>query len=60
MKSNIKLDKIDAGENYDEHPQDDDIEKIGSKVTLLFMLSSAVAENGENASGGKFRPNRGT
>ena len=35
MKSNIKLDKIDAGENYDEHPQDDDIEKIGSKVTLL-------------------------
>lgn len=53
MKSNIKLDKIDAGENYDEHPQDDDIEKIGSKVTLLFMLSSAVAENGENVSGGK-------
>lgn len=35
MKSNIKLDKTDIGENYDEHPQDDDIEKIGSKVTQL-------------------------
>ena len=35
MKSNIKLDKVDTGENYDEHPQDDDIEEIGSKVTLL-------------------------
>lgn len=35
MKNNIKLDKIDAGENYDEHPQDDDIEEIGSKVTQL-------------------------
>ena len=35
MKSNIKLDKVDTGENYDEHPQDDDIEEIGSKVTQL-------------------------
>jgi hypothetical protein len=35
MESDIKLDKIDAGENYEEHPQDDDIEEIGKHVTDL-------------------------
>lgn len=43
MKNNIKLDKIDAGENYDEHPQDDDIEEIGSKVTQL--CNELILEN---------------
>lgn len=35
MKMKIKIDKADTGENYNEHPQDDDIEEIGSKVTQL-------------------------